>query len=85
MAAALGLKYVEIPLYWDSLGHWYGSRESTETILSAAREAGVKMVAGVSALNVAGRLCGKQIDLDGVAHEDGSRQTWIALVTHIAR
>ena len=66
MAAALGLKYVETPLYAYSLGDWYGSRDSTEAILASAQEAGVKIVSGVSALNIAGRLHGNGIDRDGV-------------------
>jgi len=66
MAAALGLQYVEAPLYAFSLGDWYASRERTEAVLSSARAAGVKIVSGVSAGNIAGRLVGDKIDRDGV-------------------
>jgi sugar phosphate isomerase/epimerase len=66
MAAALGLKYVEVPLYALSLDSWYSSREGTEAVRADAQEAGVQIVSGVSALNIAGRLRGKEIDRGGV-------------------
>jgi sugar phosphate isomerase/epimerase len=66
MAAALGLRYVEVPLYGFSLTSWYCSTESTKAVLSDAREAGVQIVAGVSALDVAGRLDGHEIDREGI-------------------
>jgi sugar phosphate isomerase/epimerase len=66
MAAALGLQYVEVPLYGFSLVSWYRSRESTEAVLADAQEASVQIVSGVSALNLAGRLAGDEIDRDGV-------------------
>ena len=66
MAAALGLKYVEVPLYAFSLDDWYRSRDNTEAIRADAQEAGVQIVSGVSELNVAGRLRGNEIDRDGV-------------------
>ncbi|MCK4517006.1 MAG: sugar phosphate isomerase/epimerase [Spirochaetaceae bacterium] len=53
MASALGLKYLEIPLYWqiieDSPRHFnFRSRENIEMIRQCADEAGVRMVSSVA-------------------------------------
>ena len=66
MAASLGLKYVEVPLYSFSLDDWYGTRESVGAVRDAALEAGVKIVSGVAALNIAGHIVDGEIDTDGV-------------------
>jgi sugar phosphate isomerase/epimerase len=75
MAAALGLQYAEIPLYGFSLEDWYRYRGTgvayrgsgdIEGVANAAREAGVRIVSGVSALNIAGEIRGKELDLSGV-------------------
>ena len=66
MVAALGLRYAEVPLYARNLGDWYASRDRTEAVLAAAQEAGVKIVSGVSALNIAGQLRGNVFDREGV-------------------
>lgn len=69
MVAALGLKAVEVPLYWHSLGAWYSSQQSIEAIGEAAQEAGVKIVSGVSALDIAGEIYHNQLNRDGVELE----------------
>lgn len=79
MAAALGLKYVEIPLYgqvlsdlnWDyrvpeTKGAESGRQGGIEGIRAAAQEAGVTIVSGVAAHNIAGQLRGDRIDRTGV-------------------
>ena len=66
MAAALGLKYVEVPLYSFSLDEWYATHESVGAVRDAALDAGVKIVSGVAAHNIAGRIRNGEIDTDGV-------------------
>jgi len=66
MAAALGLKYVEVPLYSFSLHEWYGSREQVAAVAEAARVAGVKIVSGVAHSNIGGCVQGDEIARDGV-------------------
>jgi len=66
IVAALGLKYAEIPLYNHSFWEWYRDRQDVVAVGEAAREAGVKIVAGVSALNIAGELHGRDIDRSGI-------------------
>lgn len=71
MAAALGLRYVEVPLYWhlieDNFGHWHYNRPGgIDAIRETAQEAGVRIVAGVSSHNIAGRVHGSGLDTSGV-------------------
>lgn len=79
MAAALGLKYVEIPLYgqvlsdrnWDyrvpeAQGVESSGRGGVADIRAAAGAAGVKIVSGVAAHDIAGQLRGDRIDRAGV-------------------
>ena len=66
MVAALGLRYVEVPLYAPQLDDWYGSRDRAEAVLAAAQEAGVEIVSGVAAQNIAGQLRGGIFDRAGV-------------------
>lgn len=66
MAAVLGLKYSEIPLYDHSFWSWYQSQADIEAVRDAAQVAGVRIVSGVSAFNIAGELRGHEIDRSGV-------------------
>lgn len=64
--AALGFKYVEVPLYNNSLREWYKNQEDTQRVFEAAQAAGVKIVSGVEDANISGQLIDKQISRDGV-------------------
>lgn len=66
MARAFGLPYVEIPLYPNVYWEWYRTQHDIEAIKEAAEEAGVKMVAGVTALDIAGEIHGNSIIQNGV-------------------
>jgi len=52
VAAALGVSYVEVPLYHHTLSPWFGPH-APDDIRRLAEECGVEMVAGVSALELA--------------------------------
>ncbi|GMQ94648.1 MAG: hypothetical protein BMS9Abin12_2149 [Acidimicrobiia bacterium] len=52
-AAELGLSGVEVPLYHHTLSEWYGPVAPRE-VRRLAEECGVEMVAGVSAMELAG-------------------------------
>jgi len=52
-AAALGIEYVEVPLYHHTLGEWYGP-VAPPAIRQLAEECGVEMVSGVAAMELAG-------------------------------
>lgn len=66
MAAALGLKYVEIPLYRHIIEDRYFrySRRGVEAMRALAEQAGVRMVSSVSALDIAGRFDMRGDDVD---------------------
>lgn len=51
-AAALGVEYVEIPMYHHSLSEWFGP-VSTDDVKRLAETCGVRMVSGVAALELA--------------------------------
>lgn len=51
-AAALGVSYVEVPLYHHTLSPWFGPH-APDDIRRLAEKCGVEMVAGVSALDLA--------------------------------
>lgn len=56
MAAALGLKYVEMPLYWQVIEDGFARYSLTgiASICGIAEQAGIQMVSSVSALDLAG-------------------------------
>lgn len=61
MAAGLGLKYVEVPLYWqiieDNPGRFkYGSLTAIGDLKTQAQQAGVRMVSSVSEFSLAGSM-----------------------------
>jgi len=66
MAAALGLKYVEIPLYEHIIGdrHFCYSQQGIDTMRAMAGRVGVRMVSSVSALNIAGGFNMRGDDID---------------------
>ena len=70
MAAALGLRCVEIPLYWHLIEDDYVrmSRATIEVLLETARTAGVRAVSSVSAFDIAGSfdMQGDSIDESAV-------------------
>jgi len=51
-AAALGVEYVEVPMYSQGLSAWFGP-VSTDEVRRLAETCGVRMVAGVAALELA--------------------------------
>jgi sugar phosphate isomerase/epimerase len=71
MAAALGLKYVEIPLYEQVVEHKHFrySRKGVEVMRALAERAGVRMVSSVSALDIAGGFDMRGDDIDRGAVE----------------
>ncbi|MFH1927369.1 MAG: sugar phosphate isomerase/epimerase family protein [Chloroflexota bacterium] len=66
MAAALGLKYVEIPLYWHIIEdrHFRYSQQGIDTMRVMAGRVGVRMVSSVSALDIAGGFNSRGDDID---------------------
>ena len=71
MAAALGLKYVEIPLYEQVVehSHFRYSRKGVEAMRALAERACVRMVSSVSALDIAGGFNMRGDDIDQGAVE----------------
>lgn len=71
MAAALGLNYVEIPLYRHIIEDRYFrySRRGVEAMRALAEQARVRMVSSVSALDIAGRFDMRGDDVDQSAVE----------------
>jgi sugar phosphate isomerase/epimerase len=66
MAAALGLKYVEIPLYSEIIADksYHYTPRGIEMLRATAESAGVRMVSSVSALNIAGDFGMRGDDVD---------------------
>jgi len=65
--AALGVAYVEVPLYDTNIGAWYGPIDATQ-VRQLAEDCGVEMVSGVAAMELAGPV-------DELGRELTDRQT----------